>query len=229
MYVTWTVLQLAKPAEACPWVPAGAIHAQAGHTSTVRAEVPDFRGDWWAVCAVWDSRSDAQQPPPMGVDGVLERWHVVLEPAGYKGDATMVGGVTPFVDVERGRVLGAAAVITLAGLHEDPGRLGEFLERFSRHGHELADVDGYRVAMVQSALEGAVLTFSAWETLRSAVTLAYHRPSHAETVRRHQEHGLVSQSGFLRCAVLSTTGTLCGSDPLAGLTGTVQRTGDDHG
>jgi hypothetical protein len=64
-----------------------------------------------------------------------------------------------------------------------------------------------------------VLTFSAWRTLRDAVTWAYHRPEHAATVRRQEEHGLVTGSGFLRCAVLSSSGTLRGTDPLAGLTG----------
>jgi hypothetical protein len=73
---------------------------------------------------------------------------------------------------------------------------------------------------VQAPADGAVLTFSAWQTLRDAVTWAYHRPDHSQVVRRQEEHSLLATSGFLRCAVVASAGALGGTDPLAGLTGT---------
>ncbi len=83
----------------------------------------------------------------------------------------------------------------------------------------MVSADGHRAALIQAPSDGAVLTFSAWRTLRDAVTWAYHRPEHAATVRRQEEHQLVATTGFLRCAVVSSSGTLLGHDPLAGLTG----------
>ncbi|PWW23351.1 antibiotic biosynthesis monooxygenase [Geodermatophilus normandii] len=111
-------------------------------------------------------------------------------------------------------------MITLAGLAADAGRTGEFLERFASLGEQVRDAPGSRAALVQAPEDGAVLTFSAWRTLRDAVTWAYHRPHHAATVARHEAQPMLESTGFLRCAVLASTGTLAGTDPLAGLTGT---------
>lgn len=81
---------------------------------------------------------------------------------------------------------------------------------------------GNRAALVQAPADGAVLTLSAWDLLRDAVTWAYHRPKHTATLRRQEEHQLVATSGFLRCAVLASSGHLGdATDPLAGLTGAV--------
>jgi heme-degrading monooxygenase HmoA len=145
---------------------------------------------------------------------------VVLEPASYRGDAVLSQGARPFDGLpRRGKVAGAAAVITLAGLGDDPRRAGEFFERFAVLGADVPSAPGHRAALVQAPEDGAVLTFSAWRTLREAVTWAYHRPEHAATVRRQETHGLLESTGFLRCAVLGSSGTLHGTDPLAGLTG----------
>ena len=194
---------------------------QVGHAAPGVAALPDFGGSWWSVLATWDAIPGAVACPPPDLPDVVGAWHVTLEAVSYRGDAMLSGGARPFDSLPaRGRVAGAAAVITLAGVGDDPERTGEFLDRFARLGQRVEAAPGHRAAMVQAADEGAGLTFSAWETLRDAVTWAYHRPDHAETVRRHQQHSLLAQTGFLRCAVLASTGTLRGIDPLAGLTGT---------
>jgi heme-degrading monooxygenase HmoA len=217
VHLTWTALQLDVPSSTCPWQPDGALHWQAGQAGRGAAEVPDFAGTWWSVLAVWPDRTDAPRSAP-AVDGAV--WHVDLEPVSYRGDAVLSGGARPFDDLpRRGKVAGAAAVVTLAGLGEDPARTGEFFERFARLGQGVRDAPGHRASLVQAPEDGAVLTFSAWTTLRDAVTWAYHRPQHRETLDRHEQVGLVDGSGFLRCAVVGSTGTLHGTDPLAGLTG----------
>jgi heme-degrading monooxygenase HmoA len=220
LYITWTALELAEPSTSCPWSPAGAGFAQAGQAGAGRAEIPDFAGRWWSVLASWDDPATAAAAAPGGSDGVRAAWHVVLQPASYRGDAVLSGGARPFEGLpRRGKVAGAAAVITLAGLGEDPARTGEFFERFAALGSDVEQAPGYRAALVQAPEDGAVLTFSAWSTLREAVTWAYHRPQHAGTVARQQSHGLLDSTGFLRCAVLASSGSLHGTDPLAGLTG----------
>ena len=221
MLVTWTALELTGPRDSTPWLPADAVHAQAGQAGAGTAEVPSFRGLWWSVLATWDDdRADAAAVHP-AADGVRAAWHVVLAPVSYRGDAVLAGGARPFAAVpSRGKVAGAAAVITLAGLGRDAQRTGEFFERFVALGASVRDAPGHRAALVQAPVDGAVLTFSAWDSLRDAVTWAYHRPEHAATVARQEEHALLPSSGFLRCAVLRTSGTLRGTDPLAGRTGT---------
>ena len=220
MHVTWTALELEAPARACPWAPDGSTYAQAGHGAAGTAEFPSFDGTWWSVLATWPDAGQAAAAAPVGVDGVRAAWHVVLEPVSYRGDALLSGGAQPFQQLPgRGKVTGAAAVITLAGLHCDPARAGEFLERFAHLGQDVRSAPGHRAALVQAPDDGAVLTFSAWRSLRDAVTWAYHRPDHAQTVQRQEEHELAESSGFLRCAVVGSTGSLRGTDPLAGLTG----------
>ena len=219
MLVTWTAIELAEPSAACPWAPAGARFTQAGQAGDARAEVPSFTGRWWSVLAVWDD--DAPPAPPPTGEGVRAAWHVTLQPVSSRGDAVLSGGARPFDALPaRGKVAGAAAVITLAGLGRDPWRAGEFFDRFARLGAHVEGADGHLAALVQAPEDGAVLTFSAWRTLRDAVTWAYHRPDHAETVARQEGHGLLDTTGFLRCAVVGSSGSLRGSDPLAGLTGT---------
>lgn len=218
MHVTWTALELAEPSATCPWTPAGATWTQAGQGGPGQAAMPTFEGRWWSVVATWDDPDAAAVPPPARLGAA---WHVVLDPVSFRGDAVLAGGARPFAQLPgRGKVAGAAAVVTLAGLGRDPERTGEFFERFVALGQDVRTAPGARASLVQAPADGAVLTFSAWATLRDAVTWAYHRPQHLETVHRQEAHALVETSGFLRCAVRSSTGTLAGTDPLAGLTGT---------
>ncbi len=223
MHLTWTALRSHEPTSTPPWLPTDACFAQAGQSAAGRATMPSFDGRWWSVLATWpdEAAAVAAAPDPAAVGA--EVWHVALEVASYRGDAALSGGAQPFSAAPAaGKVAGASAVITLAGLGPDPGRAGEFFERFVALGEDVRQAPGHRAALVQAPEDGAVLTFSAWETLRDAVTWAYHRPQHSATVRRQEEHGLVARSGFLRCAVVHSSGTLDGApDPLAGLRGTV--------
>lgn len=220
MHVTWTALELAEPAVTCPWQPTGAVLTQAGQGGAGVAQIPDFAGTWWSVLSTWDDAETAAAAAPTAGDLVRAAWHVTLAPVSYRGDAALSGGARPFDRLPpRGKVTGAAAVITLAGLGDDPARSGEFFDRFAHLGGDVRSAPGHRAALVQAPEDGAVLTFSAWESLRDAVTWAYHRPDHADTVHRQESHPLLSTTGFLRCAVVGSTGTLHGTDPLAGLTG----------
>ena len=221
MHVTWSAVQLREGAAQCPWQPEGARWCQTGQAGAGRAELPRFDGRWWSVLAVWDDDpTERAQQWPVADDLVDSGWHVVLAPASFRGDAVLSGGARPFAALPAaGRVTGAAAVLTLAGFGEDPVRTREFFERFLVLGGDVQQAPGHRAALIQAPTDGAVMTFSAWDSLRDAVTWAYHRPLHAETVHRQESHPLLATSGFLRCAVLASRGTLHGTDPLAGLTG----------
>lgn len=223
MHLTWTTLCLDEPTSECPWKPSGADFWQAGPSAAGKADIPSFDGRWWSVVATWPDEAAARDAAPQAASVDGSAWHVVLQAASYRGDACLTGGAQPFAGLPAaGKAAGAAAVITLAGFGADQERTGEFFERFAVLGRDVVDAPGNRVALIQAPSEGAVLTFSAWETLRSAVTWAYHQPLHSATVRRQEEHELLATTGFLRCAVLSSSGSLGDRpDPLAGLTGTV--------
>lgn len=213
--VSWHVLELDSPAATCPWLPASARWAQAGMTGAGRAGLPDGGGRWWSVLARWDD-ADAADAAQADADRFGRAWHVQLSPRAYRGDVVLDGGCTPFADVPAtGSVAGPAAVITFAGLGRDPVRLGEFLQRFQGLADDLQGADGCLATAVLTPAAGPVLTFSAWTSLRAAMAWAYAGELHAATIARQEEVTLVPTSGFLRCAVLGSSGTLAGRDPLA--------------
>src|SRR5687768_11533132 len=123
MHITWTALRSPTPTAQAPWQPAGAVFAQAGQSAAGRATIPSFDGRWWSVLAVWPDAPSAVQaaPDPVAVDA--DAWHVVLEPASYRGDAVLSAGARPFADLPAaGKTAGASAVVTLAGLGPDAAR-----------------------------------------------------------------------------------------------------------
>jgi len=124
VHVTWSALELSEPSSACPWLPEGAYFVQAGQAGAGRAELPSFDGRWWSVLAVWDQDPHERvQDWPVAGDGLHAAWHVVLAAAAYRGDAVLSGGRRPFAALPaRGKVAGAATVITLAGLGADQAR-----------------------------------------------------------------------------------------------------------
>ncbi|HEU0103708.1 MAG TPA: hypothetical protein VFR07_15415 [Mycobacteriales bacterium] len=219
MYVaSWHVLELSDPARACPWVPAGARFSQAGLTGAGRAGLPDGSGRWWSVLCRWDDHAAAdaaQQDAGQWGDA----WHVRLEPVAYRGDVRAAdGGPAPFDDLPTsGRVTGPAAVVTWAGLGSDPDRLAEFLDRFGDLAADLAQADGAVASAVLTPTAGPVLTFSAWTSLRATMAWAYAGPVHTAAIARQEEVTLVPTAGFLRCAVVGSSGSLAGRDPLAAL------------
>ena len=221
MIVTWTALRSRRPTRAVPWQPDDALWWQAGHSGAGRAEAPRADGIWWTVLATWAELGAASAGPGQRDD--LDAWHVVLAPASYRGDAVLAGGARPFDTLPTGgQVEGAAAVITFAGLGPDSAREREFFRRFMDLGRDVPRAPGHLAALVQAPDSGAVLTFSAWEDLSSALDWAYAQRQHSRTVGRQHAHRLVETSGFLRCAVLSSAGRLGDlPDPLAARTGRV--------
>ena len=101
----------------------------------------------------------------------------------------------------------------------DPLDRLEGREALVRHiGATQAAMAGGQIAVTSTPVRHHDSAFFRW-TMRDAVTWAYHRPEHAATVARQEEHALLPTSGFLRCAVVGSSGTLHGTDPLAGRTG----------
>ncbi len=223
MIVTWTTVRAPRPTSTPPWQPDGADWWQAGPTGAGRPEPPAPNGRWWAVLASWPTLAAASRET--SADDGLDVWHVVLEAASFRGDAGLADGARPFAGVPAsGGVEGAAAVVTFALPSTESLREREFYRRFLHAGRSAEQAPGLLAALAQAPAAGAVLTFSAWADLGAALQWAYGQQPHAATVERQRAHRLVDASGFLRCAVLSSRGTLGDRpDPLAGRTGTVDR------
>ncbi|MGH3928140.1 MAG: hypothetical protein ACRDTT_35640, partial [Pseudonocardiaceae bacterium] len=58
-------------------------------------------------------------------------------------------------------------------------------------------------------------TFSVWASCADLTTFAYRGAAHRDVIRRTAEVGWYSEELFARFAVLRTTGTIDGGDPLA--------------
>ena len=113
-------------------------------------------------------------------------------------------------------------MVTFAGGSPDGAREREFFRRFLHLGRGVRSAPGYLAGVLQVPRAGVVLTFSVWEDAEAAVDWAYEQPQHAAAVARQRSHRLVDASGSLRCAVLSSSGTLGDEpDPLAGRRGAV--------
>ncbi len=155
----------------------------------------------------WRTREEAEAGRPLRDD--LGTWHVVLEATSSSGDAVLAGGARPFDAVGRGRDAGGVtAVVTSAGVSPDSAREREFFRRFMHVARSIRRAPGHLAGLLQVPDDGAVLTFSVWEDQRSARDWAYGQPAHAAAVARTRTHQLVTASGSLRCAVLSSSGTL---------------------
>ena len=124
MHLTWTALELAAPSADCPWRPGGASFAQAGS-----GRRRPRRGAVVRRHLVVGAR-------PVARRGLGPRWRAraATTPYGRPGTscwsrcrtaATPSCPVAPAPSTAlpaRGKVAGAAAVITLAGLGPDPAR-----------------------------------------------------------------------------------------------------------
>lgn len=220
MHTTWSVVRCAAPVADPPWVPRGATWWLGGHSSPGSAQAPADDGRWWSVLATWDDPAAACAGPPAHAGA--DTWHVLLEARTRHGDVVPGGEPDPFDDLGDPHCDdGPVALITVAGASDADGKAREFFRRFLHVTRDIATAPGHLVSLVQApAVEpeaGPVLTFSVWRDLQSGTDWAYRssRP-HTSAVARQRSHRLVGHSGSVRCAVLSSRGSLGGAgDPLA--------------
>lgn len=108
---------------------------------------------------------------------------------------------------------GPAAALTHARLR--PGRLRRFWAAVPPVAADLADAPGLRLRLgIGEAPVGVLGTFSLWESTRALTDFAYHAPGHRRAIARTATEGWYAEELFARFAVLQTTGTVGGADPL---------------
>jgi hypothetical protein len=186
-----------------------------GDGSTFTARDADPRT--WGLLAVWAGPAAAaafeESPVARSWRRIAdEQYRLDLRPLASSGRWS---AREPFGDPDRpSRWTGPVAAITRARLV--PSRAVTFWRAVPPVVADLHARPGLLAAVgIGEAPIGLQGTLSVWRSAADLNTFAYNSPAHAEAVRRTMEVGWYAEELFARFAVLGSTGTLRGRDPLA--------------
>jgi hypothetical protein len=108
---------------------------------------------------------------------------------------------------------GPVAAITRARIH--PTRARAFWRAVPPVAQDLRDQPGLRYAIgISESPVGLQGTFSVWDSAQTLINFAYQGAAHREVIRQTAEIGWYTEELFARFAVVRTTGTIDGADPL---------------
>lgn len=186
-----------------------------GRTFTVRDADP-LR---WAIFAVWDCPAavedfEARSPVTRRWARLAtERWRVDLAPLRSKGRwarrEPFAGALRD--DVDDGRPV---AAVTRARLRWR--QAGTFWRAVPPVSADLNRQPGLRFSLgIGEAPLGLQGTFSVWESAAALSRFAYAGTEHREAIRRTHSEQWYAEELFARFAVLGSSGTVNGRDPLA--------------
>jgi hypothetical protein len=164
----------------------------------------------WARLTTWS----AAGPDPVAASWerhATESWRVDLRPLSSRGRWS---GYAPFGSPDDlPSYDGRTAVLTRARLA--PRRALAFWQAVPAVASQLDRAAGVRVAMaIGESPIGLQGTFSVWDSPTALRAFAHH-DAHREVVTRTSEVQWYAEELFARFAVLSSSGTLDGRDPLA--------------
>ena len=177
--------------------------------------------DRYGFMAVWDDAAAAEtffaRHPLWHTyqQRSAELWSVVLAPLKSHG---LWDGQTPFdyAPEVAGGASAPVAVLTRASIHwRKTPRFWRFVEPTSA---ALATAVGVRAAIGLGELPVIrQATFSVWESAQAMQEYAYRDVRHREVIQLTRREKWYSEDLFARFSILSSTGTLDGQNPLAGL------------
>jgi hypothetical protein len=196
-----------------------------GDGRTFAARDADLRT--WALLAVWTegaalARFERCSPVAAAWRRIAEeRWRIDLHPLAAHGRWS---GHEPFTvrpDPSRRAVAetaaswtGPVAAITRARLRW--GQMRSFWSAVPPVTQALHASPGLRLAVgIGEAPVGLQGTFSLWESASALRAFAYRDAAHREVIRRTATDGWYREELFARFAVVQSTGTVRGRDPLA--------------
>jgi hypothetical protein len=194
----------------------GARFAKLLGTGTGRAfTVRDADPRRWGLLSVWDDAdaADAADDGPV-VRGwrafADEEWSARLRPLTARG---LWSRREPFGRPTPTRWSGPVAAVTRARLVTR--KAVRFWSAVPPVSADLHRSPGLQMALgIGEAPLGLQGTFSVWDSGAALNAFAYDRAPHAAVVARTVTEGWYAEELFARLAVLSTTGTLGGRDPL---------------
>jgi hypothetical protein len=178
-----------------------------GRTFTLRDADPRT----WALLTVADDDAVAEPAVVRGWRRLAdEEWCVRLRPLASRGRWS---GREPFGRPSPRPWEGPVAALTRARLV--PRTALTFWRAVPPVSADLHAGPGLRFALgVGEAPVGLQGTFSVWESAGALNAFAYGRPAHTDAIRRTATEGWYAEELFARFAVLASSGTVRGRDPL---------------
>jgi hypothetical protein len=183
-----------------------------GRTFTVR----DADVHRYGLLVAWSDAAAAQRFETSRVAGgwrrlAEESFRADLRPVASRG---RWAGRQPFGEPDPERTSGPVAAVTRARLR--PSRAAAFWRAVPPVSADLRTHEGLRLAVgIGEAPVGLQGTFSLWESATALQGFAHRSPAHVDVVRRTAAAGWYAEELFARFAVLATTGTVDGAEPLA--------------
>lgn len=183
-----------------------------GRTFTIRDSDPTR----WAALVCWSSADAAEAARSTGVlqdweAAATESWRVDLKPLTSRGKWS---GREPFGSPEPARTEGPVAAVTRARL--TARKAAGFWRAVPPVSADLHRSPGLRAAVgIGEAPIGLQGTFSLWDSSTALRDFAHRGAAHTEVIRRTTEEGWYAEELFARFAVLGSSGTLDGVDPVA--------------
>lgn len=187
----------------------------------------DLQPDWrqWGLLAVWKQEDDYNQFSTSSFVTKwwrllgAESWTVLCQPLQSHGKWD---GEEPFGKPADAIPKGPVAVLTRATIKISR------LKNFWSHVDEVADLmtqaPGYITSIgVGEAPVYRQATFSVWESFDAMKAFAYGSKQHAEVIKKTRSEGWYSEELFARFAIIKSTGTLNGTDPLKGILNTIEK------
>ena len=172
----------------------------------------------WAALTVWDdeaaaARFDAGRVVAGWRRIAEEEWAACLRPLSARGRWSRR---EPFGSPAPAPEHGPVAALTRARLV--PWRARKFWSAVPPVSADLHRTPGLLLALgIGEAPLGVQGTFSLWASSAALNEFAYQRPAHLDAVRRTGVEGWYAEELFARFALLSSRGTVGGTDPAAGL------------
>jgi hypothetical protein len=167
----------------------------------------------WAAVTAWSSPEAARHYPVARAWDALatESWRVDLRPVSSRGRWSRRA---PFGDPAPAPVTGPVAAITRARIRTL--RTASFVSAVPPVVSELRRADGLLLTTgIGEAPVGLQGTFSLWRSAADLTGFAHRTPAHRAAIRRTPEEGWYAEELFARFAVVGSSGTVDGRDPLA--------------
>ncbi|TAJ61986.1 MAG: DUF3291 domain-containing protein [Chitinophagaceae bacterium] len=186
----WAVLLV------CSEEPGVRGHFSSASPSTPNSQLPtpDFFSSWWKFFG-------------------CEKWELLLEP--IEGHGTWDGQACFGELPKQTDYAGMIGILTRATIRVN--KLGSFWKNVDGVASQMAGADGFITSLGIGEVPWLKqATFSIWESREQMKQFAYQMKQHAEVIRKTRKENWYSEDMFVRFRILSSQGTLNGTDPLQG-------------
>ncbi len=176
----------------------------------------DLNPDWqqWALLAVWESKEDFDKASFIQSwwnTFSYEKWTVFMEPLSSHG---YWDNKEPFqASGDNNNFDGPIGVLTRATIRFS--KLKSFWNNVEPVAKLMETSPGYITSVgIGEAPVFRQATFSLWDSLESMKAFAYGSKEHSEVIRKTRQQNWYSEELFARFKIISSSGSINGSNPL---------------